>query len=116
MILLLTVGCNPFSSRYQVHKRLVDMHEVDASGLGQLDAVVMGSRAPFEVRDVAIHGDHRPSLVVEAPARVAFRSDGVRAPRLRFGLAIRPPESSVTMTLTVNGELAHQESWVEARG
>ena len=115
LALLVTAGCNPFTSRYSVHQRLVDMSEVDASGMGRFDAVVAGTRTPFEVRDAAIHGDRRPSVVLEAPARIAFRSDGVRSPRFRFGLAIRPPEAAVSVTLTVNGELAYERAWEEAR-
>ena len=113
--LLLIAGCNPYTSRYSVHHRLVDMSEVDASGLGRFDAVVVGSRTPFEVRDASIHGDRRPSVVLEAPARIAFRSDGVRSPRFRFALAIRPPEAAVSMTLTVNGELTYERAWKEER-
>lgn len=91
------------------------MSEVDASGMGRFDAVVVGTRTPFEVRDTAIHGDRRPSVVFEAPARIVFRSDGVGSLRFRFGLAIRPPEAEVSMTLTVNGELAYERAWEEER-
>ena len=115
LALLVTAGCSPFTSRYSVHQRLVDMSEVDASGMGRFDAVIVGTRTPFEVRDVAIHGDRRPSVVLQAPARIVFRSEGVGSPRFRFGLAIRPPEADVSMTLRVNGELAYQETWEEER-
>ena len=92
------------------------MSEVDAHGMGRLDAVVLRSQSPPEVRDVAVHGDRRPSLVVQTPARIAFRRAGAAAPeRLRFGLAVRPPEASVTVRLTADGELVHEESWQEER-
>jgi arylsulfatase A-like enzyme len=91
------------------------MSDVDDSGEGRLDAVVVGSTAPFEVREAAIHGDRRASVVIESPATIAFRSEGISAPRLRFGLAIRPPDSNVTLSLTVNGQIVHDDVWVEKR-
>ena len=91
------------------------MREVDDAHHGRLDAIVTGTRAPFEVRDVAVHGDRRPSVVVAAPARITFRSEPTPMPRLRFALAVRPPEASVSFTLTVNGTTAHEEVWEEER-
>jgi len=91
------------------------MREVDADGMGRFDAVVLRAQSPPEVRDVSVHGDRRPSLVVDAPARIAFRSAGAAA-RLRFGLAVRPPEAAVSWSLTADGELVREESWREERG
>ncbi len=46
-------------------------------------------------RELAVHGDRRPGISLESPGRIAFRSDPVSAPELRFGLAVRPPDADV---------------------
>ncbi len=50
------------------------------------------------------------------PGRIAFRSDPVSAPELRFGLAVRPPDADVSLRVVVNGAVAFEEKWVEERG
>lgn len=92
------------------------MIDADTEGMGHLDGVVLSSRGSFEVRDVAVHGDRRPALVLETPARVAFRNEGLDSPFLRFALAVRPADASIRITLTVDGETVHQEQWQQQRG
>ena len=56
----------------------------------------------------------RPSLVLESPAKVLFRSDVPRGGELRFGLAVRQPDVPVEIRLAVvDGEVVNQEIWRE---
>ena len=82
--------------------------------MGRFEGAILAAGAPPEVREVAIHGDRRPSLVLKAPARLSVRADS-EARQLRFGLAVRPPESSLGMRILVDGTLAFEEAWEEER-
>ncbi len=68
------------------------------------------------MRELAVHGDRRPGISLETPGRIAFRSEAVSAPELRFGLAVRPPDADVSLRVLVNGAVAFEEKWVEERG
>ena len=114
-LLAFAVGCDVARPRNVVGRRLLDMGEVDAEGMGRLDGVVLRSQSPPEVRDVAVHGDRRPSLVLGTPARIAFRGGNDAQTMFRFGLAVRPPDAEVMLKLTVNGEPVYEEAWQEER-
>ena len=64
----------------------------------------------LEVRDAAIHGDRRPSLLLETPAKVSFRTEIPRGGELRFGLAVRQPEVSVEIKKD-HAEQARGRGW-----
>jgi arylsulfatase A-like enzyme len=113
---LLTARCNPSADRADVRKHFVDMIDADAEGLGRLDGGVLSSRGGFEVRDVGVHGDRRPALTLETPARVAFRTEAVESPFFRFALAVRPADAKVTIKLSVNDETVFEAPWREERG
>ena len=109
-------SCARAPERLVTHQQLLDMSDVDQHRLGSLQNAVVHSNSPFEVRDAAIHGDRRPSLVLETPAKVSFRTEVPRGGELRFGLAVRQPEVSVEIRLAVvDGEVIHQEVWQEER-
>ena len=73
------------------YQRLLDVSEMDEQRPGSLRNAVVRSNSPFEVHDAEIHGDRRPSLVLESPSKLFFRSDVPRGGELRFGLAVRKP-------------------------
>jgi arylsulfatase A-like enzyme len=97
--------------RLQVADRYVDLETPGAAQGSRLE----GAGAAPELRDVAIHGDRRPSIVLKAPARLVLRAAGA-ATRLRFGLAVRPPKSALQVRVLVNGAPALEETWREERG
>ena len=99
-----------------MHRRFVDLGEIDSEGNGRLDGAVLRSRGEAAARELAVHGDRRSGISLETPGRIAFRSDGSRSPELRFGLAVRPPDADVSLRVTVNGAATHEETWVEERG
>lgn len=115
LLLLASAAACRAPERLRVAERYVDVETVDASGMGRFDGAVLAASAPPEVRDVSIHGDRRPSIVLTAPSRLALRTDPA-ATRLRFGLAVRPTESALEIRVLVDGALAHEESWQEERG
>jgi arylsulfatase A-like enzyme len=101
-------------SRLHVADRYVDL-EAPGAAHGRLEGAVLGGGAPPEVRDVAIHGDRRPSVVLKAPSRLALRA-AAAATRLRFGMAVRPPQSALRLRVLVDGAPALEETWREERG
>jgi hypothetical protein len=111
---LASLSCGGAPERLVVHRSFVDMSETDTDGLGRLDGAVLEHR-PFEVRDVAVHGDRRPTVSFEAPGRVRFRSEGAPSPELRFGIAVRPPGARLTLRVAANGRVVHEEEWKEER-
>jgi len=117
LLLLLCLGaCGAQPTARMTYHRLLDMGEADEHNPGSLRSAAVRSAAPFEVRDVSIHGDQRPSLVLEIPARVSFRAEIRSASELRFGLAVRTPETPVEIELTRDGgEVLYQETWKERR-
>jgi len=113
---LATGRCSPSADRFAVEKHFVDLSDSDSEGLGRLDGVVLSRRGSFEARDVAVHGDRRPALSLETPARVAFRSEGIEAPVLRFALAVRPADARIGIRISANDETVHEEGWRDERG
>jgi arylsulfatase A-like enzyme len=107
--LLALSACDPEPAQLSVRRRFVDAES------GRVDGVLR-SRGEAAARELAVHGDRRPGISLETPGRIAFRSDPVRSPVLRFGLAVRPPEAGVSLRVTVNGEAVSEEAWVEERG
>ncbi|HJS73212.1 MAG TPA: sulfatase, partial [Vicinamibacteria bacterium] len=87
---------------------------VDAES-GRVDGVLR-SRGEAAARELSVHGDRRPGISLETPGRVAFRSNPIASPELRFGLAVRPPDASVSLRVVVNGASVSEETWVEERG
>jgi arylsulfatase A-like enzyme len=88
--------------RLQVSDRYVDLEDP-------------GRAASADVRDVAIHGDRRPAMVIKPPARLPLRASAA-ATRLRFGLAVRPLTASLHLRVLVDGKPAHEEAWPGDRG
>ncbi len=115
-LILASSGCGRDADRALVHRRFVDLGEIDSEGNGRLHGAVVRSRGEVAARELAVHGDRRSGVSLETPARIAFRSDGARSPELRFGLAVRPPDARIAVRLTVNGALTYEEAWVEERG
>ena len=115
-ILAVFSGCNGAPDREVVHRRFVDLGEIDSAGNGRLDGAVLRSRGEAAARELAVHGDRRPGVSLDTPGRIAFRSDGSDSPELRFGLAVRPPDAEVSLRVAVNGAVTHGEKWVEERG
>jgi arylsulfatase A-like enzyme len=117
LLLLVPLGaCSTETHSRVTYQRLLDMSEANERQPGSLRNAVVRSAAPFEVRDVSIHGDQRPSLVLETPARVSFRAEIRDGTELRFGLAVRLPETPVEITLArQDGEILYQETWKEER-
>jgi arylsulfatase A-like enzyme len=107
--------CGRPPDRVAVERSFVERLDDDAEGIGRLDGVALSSRGGFEVRSVAIHGDRRPALILEAPGSVRLRSEGVEAPFLDFALAVRPTDASIAIEISASGERLHQESWVRER-
>ncbi|MGH9461191.1 MAG: sulfatase [Vicinamibacteria bacterium] len=116
LLLLLLDACASETRSRVTYQRLLDMSEANERQPGSLRNAVVRSASPFEVRDVSIHGDQRPSLVLETPARVAFRAEIREGAELRFGLAVRLPETPVEIALSrQSGEILYQETWKEQR-
>ena len=113
---ILAVGCNGAPDRALVHRRFVDLSEIDSAGNGRLDGAVLRSRGEAAARELAVHGDRRTGISLETPGRIAFRSEGSDSPELRFALAVRPPDAEVSLRVAVNGAVTHEERWVEERG
>ncbi len=113
---VLLSSCAGPPERLVTHQRLLDMSEATEHRSGSLQNVVVRSNSPYEVRDATIHGDRRPSLVLETPAKVSFRSEVPRRGEFRFGLAVRQPEVPVEVEFSVvDGEVIHHEVWQEER-
>ena len=111
---ILVSNCARAPERLVTYQRLLDVSEMDEQRPGSLRNAVVRSNSPFEVHDAEIHGDRRPSLVLESPSKLFFRSDVPRGGELRFGLAVRKPEVPVEIRLTVvDGEVVNQEIWQE---
>lgn len=110
------LSCQTAPESFVVSQRFLDMNEVDDRGEGRLVGTAVRSPAPPEVRDVGIHGDRRPSIVLKSPARLMFRGEPARQPFLQFGLAVRPYDSPMGWRLAVNGELVSEETWTPERG
>jgi arylsulfatase A-like enzyme len=108
-------GCDRASDRAVVRRRFVDMGEVDGEGRGRLDGAVLRSRGEAAAREIAIHGDRRAGISLDSPGRIAFRSDSISSPELRFGLAVRPPDAEIAMEVMVNGERIRGEKWTAER-
>ncbi len=104
---LALVSCD--RDRLMVRRSFVDAES------GSIGGVFRG-RGEAGARELAVHGDRRPGISLETPGRVTFQSDPVSSPELRFGLAVRPPDSDVSLRVVVNGSLALEENWIEERG
>ena len=116
LLMLLLGACSTDTRPLVTYQRLLDMSEANEHNPGSLRNAVVRSAAPFEVRDASIHGDQRPSLVLETPARLSFRGEIRQATEFRFGLAVRPPEIPVEISLTRDGgEILYEETWEEQR-
>ena len=112
----LVAACDGSSDRLEVRHRFVDLGEVDAEGKGRLDGAVVRSGGEAAARELAVHGDRRSGISLDMPGRVVFPGDAAVSPELRFGLAVRPPDASVSLRVQVNGVAVHEESWTEERG
>ncbi len=78
-------SCARAPERLVTHQQLLDMSDVDQHRLGSLQNAVVHSNSPFEVRDAAIHGDRRPSLVLEDSGQglLSYRNSPWRRASLR---------------------------------
>ncbi|HZM49391.1 MAG TPA: sulfatase [Vicinamibacteria bacterium] len=101
--------------RLQVADRYVDLETPGAAPAGRMEGAVLAAGVAPELRDVAIHGDRRPSIVLKAPSRLVLRAAGA-ATRLRFGLAVRPPSAALKIRVLVDGAPALEETWRDERG
>jgi arylsulfatase A-like enzyme len=115
LALLAMLGCERAPERSFVARRFVDLEVVDGEGIGRFEGAVARSRGEAQARDLSVHGDRRSGVSLEAPGRIVFRSDSVTSPQLRFGLAVRPPNARVELSVSANGEAIHEEVWIEER-
>jgi len=113
---LVLSSCSRPPETLLTYQRLLNLDDANERQPGSLRDAVVRSAAPFEVRDVSIHGDSRPALILETPARLSFRGTIREDAELRFGLAVRLPEVPVEIQLTLDdGEVLYQETWQEQR-
>ncbi|HLE69685.1 MAG TPA: sulfatase-like hydrolase/transferase, partial [Vicinamibacteria bacterium] len=113
---LVLYSCSRPPQTLLTYQRLLNLDDANERQPGSLRDAVVRSAAPFEVRDVSIHGDSRPALILETPARLSFRGAIREDAELRFGLAVRLPEVPVEIQLALDeGEVLYQETWQEQR-
>jgi arylsulfatase A-like enzyme len=110
---LLLAGCDA-PGALRVSERYADLSVLDGAGMGRFRGAIVAAAAPVETREVAIHGDRRAAIVLEAPSRLSLRA-AADASRFRFGLAVRPPDAKLRIAIYVDGQLRHDENWQEQR-
>jgi arylsulfatase A-like enzyme len=66
-----------------------------------------------EIRAMRVHGDGRPSIVVEVPARLRFKARIPPDGQLAVGLVLRPVEAPVDVSLAVLEGTRSAPAWSE---